>query len=196
MKSLHFLAALAILISASNGISKDVTEPKIEPSFRIYLVDEEVNILDKTILKKIDEIKLCKEPLISEKDIKAYRWESHTIELTKESVDRFKKMIVHGKPDGLDVEKKVLWEKGMNKVFIVVVNGRRAYLGTTTSVISSFIGPFPRIDVSFVDAEKVNGDMPANSIRIQRATKKEDEEEDVREQEWIKAALEELKILK
>ena len=198
MKHLRLLLVSMLLFFCLFAFCKDTVKVEIKPSFQIYFVDEKINVLDKTLSEKIEEIKLCKEPALTEKDIKAYHWTTHTIELTKEGVDRLKKMIVYGKPEGEEIQRKDLWSKGMNKVFVVVVNGKRAYLGRTTSMLSSYISSFPSIDISWLDPDKAmivnDTDMPENSIRIEKMMK--DDEEDVREQEWIKDALEELKILK
>jgi hypothetical protein len=196
IKYLSLLSASMLLFFYSFAFCKDTIPVEIKPSFRFYFVDEEINVLDKALSEKINEIKLQKEPALTEKDIKAYHWKTHTIELTKEGFERLKKMIVHGKPDGEEVTKKDLFTKGMNKVFVVVVNEKRAYLGRTTSMLSSFIGTFPSIDISWLDPVMLkNADKPENSIRINKG-KIEEGEEDVRELEWIKASLEELKLLK
>ena len=179
-----------LLLSVSGVIhAKDMPDLDIRPTFRMFLVDGEIKKQDKDLQEKIEELKLVKEPMLTEKDIKAYHWKSHAIEVDAKTIERFKKMIVFGKPDGGDVTTKELWSEGMKpKAFVVVVNGRRAYVGMFYSPISSYLPPHPTIELSFV---KHGDDEQENTISVDGGLKAKGQE-DIREQDWIKSALKDL----
>ncbi len=194
MKSAIVIALSLLFCAAGAEQAKETSKVDVEPSFRIFLVDGKVDDVDKDIQDEIGEFKLEDEPVLTEKDIKAYHWDSHTIEVTAKAIERFKKMIVLGKPEGRDVTTRELFNKAMGgRAFVVVVNGRRAYVGILTSPISSHISRAPVIDVSFGKDGPEN--MPENSIRIE--VRREDERQnDLRSQDWIKSALKALDKLK
>ena len=128
------IALLAILLGGAAG-GCAAARPAGEPRIGIYLITagHEDSPSEKMALA---DFTLAAEPLITERDISAYDWESHTIRLKQQAVaDR----ILYAKePDGR-------WVVGGR--FMVVVDGQRLYRGAMLSIASSLIPPVPIINI-------------------------------------------------
>jgi len=193
MKTSVILIVSVILFYTQIGIGKDIVNLKIEPSFKLYLIDGKEDISAKKTLERIGELELVEEPLITEKDILSYHWETHVIVMTKQGFEKFKKLLVKKILEKDDVNSKNLWEAGARgRGFMVVVNGQRAHIGAFSSPLLSVVQRIPRIDLSF---SKNDNNIPENSLCIELFNPDE-KAQDPRSKESIKSTLEELKLLK
>jgi len=110
------------------------------PRIRIYLVTDAISTRNAEKMP-LAKLKLRAEPIVSEKDIVGYDWDKHALHLTAEARMRLpRRPGVWGVP------------------FVVVVEGRRWYLGAFWTAISSYA---PRIPVSYTD-----GTVPRDKIHI------------------------------
>lgn len=114
-------------------------------TFSIYLLEEKV---DPRTLRynegNWDELKLSREPLITEADIISYDFSKHAMKLKPEAIKRIPKPPVSGSP------------------FVIVVNEERIYLGAFYTGLSSITCAVPVIVVDRSNQE-------ADILLIERA---------------------------
>lgn len=120
----HLKSKVSIMVIALFLIAGCQSTASRGPRLAIYLVREPSALLE--------NIKLAETPLLTDKDIVSYNWEEHRIVFTNEG---FKKL-----PTSTEV--------GVGgKHFVLVVDGKRCYLGAFWTGISSMSCPYPVIDV-------------------------------------------------
>jgi|WetSurMetagenome_2_1015567.scaffolds.fasta_scaffold88127_3 hypothetical protein len=108
-------------------------QSKTTPSFSIYLTqlpESTIQNLERNH-GDLETVPLEPTPLISEKDIVEYRFPSHVIKLTPEGFDKISKIKVHDVSQGIP--------------FVVVLNGKKAYIGMFWCLFSSIFTPYPYI---------------------------------------------------
>ena len=150
----------------------------VKHSFGIYLVKEGTFFeagkdpwYIKPVAVNLQTAELLKEPVISDKDIIEYDWSSHTVTVSKEAASRIPVPDSFGTP------------------FIVIVDGKRYYVGGFWSILSSVSCPYPVIE---------DMDIRDGQFTIKRSSfgKMTGETEDPRFDSKIKTCLEALGKLK
>jgi hypothetical protein len=116
-KVLIIATALLVIAGCQSAASRG-------PRLGIYLVQEPSALLE--------NIKLAATPLLTEKDIVSYNWEEHRIVFTEEGFQKLPKQNEVGVA---------------GKQFVLVVDGKRCYLGAFWTGFSSISCPYPVIDV-------------------------------------------------
>ena len=96
----------------------------------------------------INKLELLEEPLITDSDIIRYIWETHEIVLSEEGMKRFRNFI-ESRPN--------------HKIFLVMADGERCYIGAFWSGINQTIYPNPMIiiDPPFQDKIKIERAYPS-----------------------------------
>lgn len=127
---------LAILLLAF-GCSKSESD-NAKHDFSIYLVKD--LSAKEAMSKKIEDLPLETEPILTDKEIETYNWKDHTFTIK----------------DGFSLEQKLAGEVPLDgKPFVVVVDGEKIYLGCFWTLISSLY--FPGIPtINSVWSEKVD----------------------------------------
>jgi hypothetical protein len=134
MKTQAFLSVI-VFVSSITAISQTEIQ---QPSFGIYLTQLSgtvIQTLERSPIP-VETVPLEPTPLISEKDIVQYDFESHTIKLTPDCFRRVSYIHVGDVSYGVP--------------FVVVANGRKAYMGMFWSMASSIPTSYPHI----LDAER------------------------------------------
>ena len=134
MKKILILGVVLLCISACDNKFQEL---KSKHSFGIYLVNDgkftEVGT-DPYYLKGVDvdlhTAQLSGEPIISDKDIIEYDWNSHTVTVSDDAVARIPR------PDSFGIP------------FIVIADGNRCYVGGFWTMVSSVSCPCPVIEVN------------------------------------------------
>lgn len=109
-----------------------------QPTFEVYFLKDATLVGEKVQKKSLDELELSSTPWLSNSDIAFYDFSTHYIYLTRSKRDIFKHfqgMLNH-----------ILDSSWWSKPFVVVVNGKRCYLGEFHSVASSQLQQLPYID--------------------------------------------------
>ena len=115
--------------------------PQEMPRLAIYYVKEDRNETS------LEEVVLDDYRLMTEQDIVGYDWDTHTITLTKEGIQRI--------PAGSTVGVR-------GRSFVVVADGHRCYKGAFWTSFSSISCPLPVIDVLRLNNQ-------TRQVRIERA---------------------------
>ncbi len=119
---------ISVIIAGYVVVKYYVTKDSQSDCFSMYLV-EGVNTYNATQMH-INDLKLENIPLITERNIEAYIWNEHRIDLIMND-SLFKSL-----------EEKVFWRVPMNgKPFVIVCNGKRLYVGTFWTALSSLNAP-------------------------------------------------------
>lgn len=132
-KAINLLIAIFTVIIMFAGCSNSNTEAKKKASdFKIYLVNEKE--FSKLIDTKLEDIPLDGEPLITEKDIKAYYWKGQSEKVSSLFELRDSKILLERMMDR--------GYTGLNYYpFITVVGEKRMYLGALYSPFTSVSPP-------------------------------------------------------
>jgi hypothetical protein len=156
------LLAILLLVLGCKGNESD----NAKHDFSIYLVK---GLSTKEAMsKKINDLPLEAEPILTDKEIKKYNWKEHTFKIK----------------DDFSLEQKLQGEVPTSgKPFVVVVDGTRIYLGSFWNLLSSLYFPdIPTINSAWSD--KVEKD----TYTISYGLKKNDPREDKRIYEALKSA--------
>ena len=146
----QILLLIVALVAAINLMAETVTN---QLSFGIYLTrlsKEEMEKLEKTPIP-LKEIPLEQVPLISERDIVAYDFNKHIIELTPEAFKGVSKVQPPSVSYGIP--------------FVVVASGTRHYMGVFWSSLSSGVTSFPSI-LTPIDPSWRAAEYGTNCIQI------------------------------
>ena len=158
--------------AASNGAStQPAAAPRKAHTIGIFLVTEpgDIQKAEKTALGNLE---LTADPIIGRKDIRWYDWDKHVLHLKPGVADRVVKM------------------RGLNKAFVVVVDGRRLYMGCFTSLLSSYLPKAPTITTG----PRLGAAAPKDTIRIDPSPWQG--APDPRSDPVLRAALSDLRLLK
>jgi len=133
-----FLIIILLIIAIGSFSSVQSTDKNI--AFAIYLSQSKAG--SEIPLSKLE---LSEEPLITDKDIIEYRWNTHAIILSNQGARKYNQLIKNR-------------ERG--RVFVIVADGVRCYHGAFWQMILSASYPYP---VILIDA------TAPNLIKIERA---------------------------
>ena len=138
MKTFPRLLAFLVLPFITVATLFAASGPAASPhSFGLYLVEVAPSGTS-DVNTPLADLTLSAEPLISERDVAAYDWESHTIHLKQQ-----------------EVADRVLKRKEMSRSrgFVIVADGQRLYLGTLLSPVANSIPDTPVIHFGDRDRE-------------------------------------------
>lgn len=119
--------------------------PVITPRLAIYYAKEKEHNNDVSL----EKVELDNYQLLTEKHIVSYDWDTHTITLTKEGIQRIPASSLIGV---------------RGRSFVIVADGERCYLGAFWSSFSSFSCPVPVINI-----HKADSPIGSGRIQIERA---------------------------
>jgi hypothetical protein len=97
----------------------------------------------------LTDLKLEAKPLLADKDIVAYYWNDHIIQLTPDAFQALQRM-------------RELWLSPGCRAFVVVADGQRCYLGAFQSMPASLV---PKVPLGYIWTSRQRV-LPENAIRI------------------------------
>ncbi|MDR3601757.1 MAG: hypothetical protein P4L49_14950 [Desulfosporosinus sp.] len=160
MFSLFLLLFILVLVGCtenSNNSNKiavsSLKSNEASNHFAIFLVKREQT--GNAINAKIEDLQLETQPVLTDKDLKVYKWKEHILELRKDF--DFNKVLDYVPLSGLP--------------FVVVANDQRVYLGTFWTAISSQIPSLPSVMVLPMSPQNtihiIAGYHPSNTTNSQ-----------------------------
>jgi len=158
---LILLLAMMLLIF---GCSKNDTQ-NTKHDLSIYLVKELST--KEAMSKNIDELPLENEPVLTDKEIKIFNWKAQTFSIM----------------DGFSLEKRLEGKVPLDgKSFVLVVDGKRIYLGSFWTPISSLYYP----DIPTIDSVW-SGEINKSTYTIRYGLEQQDPRSDKRIYEALKS---------
>lgn len=130
-----------------------ILEPQNE-AYRSHLSEERPRLViyyakGKELDTDLEKVELRDYQLLTEKHIVSYDWDTHTITLTKEGIQRIPASSLIGV---------------RGRTFVIVADGKRCYLGAFWSSLSSISCPVPVINIL-----KPGSPIESGTIQIERA---------------------------